>query len=225
MTRSRKGLASLIRTPRIPSPTGSGPIACRSTGVMPVVMKSRSRPSGPTTPRAPYRASVSLTASSMIRCRTTSSDRSEARTSADSSSWSFRSLPALISVVPSTPSLAGSSPGRGRVSRQIRRGFRAAGDLKLREDAGHVVLDRLFGQVQLLADLPVRPPGGNEFENPLFLGREACQPFVLEQMLALSQPIEQTLGDGGIEQTLTTTDRLDRPDEVGALDLLQDVAR
>src|SRR6202035_968685 len=91
MTRSRKGLASLIRTPRIPSPTGSGPIACRSTGVIPVVMKSRSRPSEPTTPRAPYRASVSLTASSTIRCRTTSRDRSDARTSRDSSSWSFRS--------------------------------------------------------------------------------------------------------------------------------------
>src|ERR1700737_2484935 len=92
MTRSRKGLASLIRTPRIPSPTGRGPSPCRSSGVMPVVMKSRSRPSAPTPPRAPYRASVSLTASSMIRCSTTSSDRSDARTSADSSSWSFRSL-------------------------------------------------------------------------------------------------------------------------------------
>jgi hypothetical protein len=43
-------------------------------------------------------------------------------------------------------------------------------------------------------------------------------------MLALSQPIEDALGDSGIEQTLATADRQDGPNQVGALDLLQDIA-
>src|SRR6266511_1656517 len=87
----RRVLASLISTPRIPRPTGGWPMRARSDGSMPTVMNSVISPSGPSTPRAPYRASVSDIARATIRCRTASSDSSEASVRPACSSASVRS--------------------------------------------------------------------------------------------------------------------------------------
>src|SRR6266536_1928791 len=87
----RRVLASLISTPRIPRPTGGWPMRARSDGSMPTVMNSVISPSGPSTPRAPYRASVSDIARATIRCRTASRDSSEASVSPACSRASIRS--------------------------------------------------------------------------------------------------------------------------------------
>ena len=42
-------------------------------------------------------------------------------------------------------------------------------------------------------------------------------------MLSLSEPVEETLGDRGVEQVLSGTDCSNRSNQVATLDLLQDV--
>ena len=66
----------VISSPRMPCPVGGSPISARSSSVIPSVMNSWIRPSVASTLSAPYRATVMSTASSTIRCRTASRERS-----------------------------------------------------------------------------------------------------------------------------------------------------
>jgi hypothetical protein len=67
-----------------------------------------------------------------------------------------------------------------------------AGDLQLGQDAGDIVLDGLLGQVEFLADLLVGPAGGDLLQDPFLLGRQAGEALVLEQVLALAEPVKDT---------------------------------
>src|SRR5487761_121455 len=74
----RSGLASRMRTPRIPRPVGRSPIVACVSGSMPVVRKRSSRePAGSRTPSAAYFAPVRDNAVSTSFWRTASSDSSE----------------------------------------------------------------------------------------------------------------------------------------------------
>jgi hypothetical protein len=73
------------------------------------------------------------------------------------------------------------------VAGEVGGGLGAAGDPELAKDAGDVVLDRLLGQAQLLADLPVGPALGDQPEDALLLRRQPGQFLVAEQVLALAE--------------------------------------
>jgi hypothetical protein len=68
-----------------------------------------------------------------------------------------------------------------------------------------VVLDRLLGQAQLTGDLTVGVALGDQPEDPLLLGRQAGQLLVLEQVLALAQPVQHPLGHGNRAAKVVTT--------------------
>jgi hypothetical protein len=104
------------------------------------------------------------------------------------------------------------------------RGLRAASHLELRQDARDVVLDRLLGQVELLADLPVRLAVGHEREDALLLRGQAGELLVPQQVLALAEPVEHRARHGGVQEAFATTHRADRPDELAPLHLLQHVS-
>ena len=65
---------------------------------------------------------------------------------------------------------------------QVGGGLGAAGDLELGQDAGDVVLDRLLGQVELLADLLVGPAGRYQFQDPLFHKKGTAEDLVKQVM-------------------------------------------
>jgi hypothetical protein len=77
--------------------------------------------------------------------------------------------------------------------------------------------------VQILSDLLVRLSIGDQLKDPLLLGRQAGQLLVLHQVLALSQPVQDAPGDGGVEQAFTLAHRPDRSNQLASPDLLEDV--
>src|SRR4029077_12636639 len=107
---------------------------------------------------------------------------------------------------------------------EIGGGLGTARYLQLGEDARHVVLDGLLGELQVDTDLPVRLAAGDLSKDPLLLSRESCQPLVAEQVFALAQPVQHGLCDGRIEQVLTSADGPNRPHQVTAVYQLEDVS-
>jgi hypothetical protein len=71
------------------------------------------------------------------------------------------------------------------VAVEVGRGLSSARDLELGEDAQDEVLDRLLGQAQLVADLPVRLTVGDEREEALLLGRQPDELLVLSSGVCL----------------------------------------
>src|SRR3954454_14632934 len=76
--------------------------------------------------------------------------------------------------------LPGSADGAGRggVTGEVGGCFCAPGDLELGEDARDVVLDRLLGQGQVVADLLVGLAVGDLLQDPFLLGRQTCELLV-----------------------------------------------
>src|SRR5881394_451901 len=124
---------------------------------------------------------------------------------------------------PNLLAASGLRAGRPGVAGQVGRGLGPAADLQLREDRRHIVLDGLLGQLQPAADLAVRVALGDQGQDALLLRRQPGQALVAEQVLALAQPLQDGGGDRGVEEALALADRADRPDQVGAPYLLQDV--
>ena len=119
-------------------------------------------------------------------------------------------LPALL-VVCRVAEHAGGVGGR----------LGAAFHAQLGEQAGDVVLDRLLGEEEVLADLPVGEPFADQLEDPLLL---RCQPGerVLLGRLA-AQPRHEPAGRLRVEHRLPGRHGAHRADEVGAADLLEHV--
>ncbi len=93
---------------------------------------------------------------------------------------------------------------------------------ELREQGGDVVLDRLLGEEEAVADLAVGQAFADEGENAAFLLGEAGQGVRGGGLVA--HPAHDAAGGFGVEQGLAGGDGADRADEVGAADLLEDVA-
>src|SRR6266545_3149463 len=118
----------------------------------------------------------------------------------------------------------GSGAGGGGVAGQVRGGLGPAGHLELRQDARHVVLHGLLGEVELLADLAVGAPVRDQRQDPFLLRRQPGQALVAHQVLALAEAVQDGRGDRGIQQALARADRPDGPDQLAGLDLLEDVS-
>ena len=89
----------------------------------------------------------------------------------------------------------------GLEARREDRSLRASLHAELGEQVRHVVLDRLLGQVQLVGDLPVGEPVGDEGEDLALLPGEARQALVFHGRAP--QPLGDPLGDHRIQQRLT----------------------
>ena len=101
-------------------------------------------------------------------------------------------------------------------------GLGAALHAELGQQARDVVLDRLLGEEQPLADLPVRQALGDEHEDLALLGVERGQPRVL--LLALADAPQHPVGDRRVEQRLAGRHLAHGVDEVRPADLLEHVA-
>ena len=95
----------------------------------------------------------------------------------------------------------------------VHRGFGAAGHAHLRQQRRDVVLDRLLGEVQPLADLTVGEALGQEIEHLVLLVGEAGQALVLRR--AAAEALEHPGGDDGVEEVLSRGHAADGIDEVG----------
>src|SRR6266511_563497 len=116
-----------------------------------------------------------------------------------------------------------SGAGDGGVAGQVRRCLGPTGHLELRQDARHVVLHGLLGEMELLADLPVGLAVRDEGQDPLLLGGQPGQALVAHQVLALAEAVQDGRGDREVEQALAISDGPDGPDQLAGLDLLEDV--
>src|SRR4051794_14492514 len=87
--------------------------------------------------------------------------------------------------------------GRGAVARDVGRGLGAAAHADLRQQAGDVVLHRLFREAQPVADLPVREAFGDEIQDPVLLIGERREPRVL--LGPGAQALEYASGDPWVE--------------------------
>ena len=92
---------------------------------------------------------------------------------------------------------------------------------ELRKQVRHVVLDRLLGQVNLLRDLTVREPVGDEVEDVALLGAQLGESLVL--LRALAQPFEHLRRYGRIQQRLAFRDEPHGSHDLIALDLLEEI--
>ena len=94
---------------------------------------------------------------------------------------------------------------------------------ELGEQVRHVVLHRLLRQEQLVGDLAVRAPLGEEMQDLALLLGERAESLVLGR--ALTDPAQQRGGHGRVEQGLARRDPPHGVDEVGAPHLLEQVPR
>ena len=104
---------------------------------------------------------------------------------------------------------------------RVRGGFGAAAHAQLGQQVGHVVLDGLLGQEELLADLAVGHTLGDEIEDAALLVGETGE---LVRVRRVAQPLEHSGGQRRVEERLAAADSADAVDEVGAAHLLQHVA-
>ena len=98
-----------------------------------------------------------------------------------------------------------------------------AAPAQLRQQAGDVVLDRLLGQKQALADLPVGETLGDEVEDAALLIGEFLQGRI--GGWASRSRVRTCCVTTGFEQRLPLSHSVDRIEQLGAVDLLQHVAR
>src|SRR6266496_863451 len=110
------------------------------------------------------------------------------------------------------------------VAGQVGGGLRAAAHPQLAQHAGHVVLDGLLRQAQLLPDLPVGQPVGDQLQDPLLLRAQPGQPLVPQQMLARPQPLQHPGGHRRVQQAVPGRHRAHRAQQVGGVDLLEHIA-
>ena len=115
-----------------------------------------------------------------------------------------------------------SAVRRAQVARSVDGRFGAPGHAELGEHGGHVVLDRLLGEVQTVGDLAVGQALGEQLEDLALLGAQAGDAFVLPRSVA--DALEDPCRDRRVEQALPGGDPANGVDEVGRPDLLQHVA-
>ena len=101
-------------------------------------------------------------------------------------------------------------------------GLGAALHAELGEEGGDVVLDRFLGEEEAVADLAVGEAFADEGEDAAFLVGEAGQGVGGGGLVA--HAAHDAAGGFGVEQGLAGGDGADGADEVGAADLLEDVA-
>ncbi len=101
------------------------------------------------------------------------------------------------------------------------RGLGAAAHPELRQQVADVVLHGLLGQEELLADLTVRESLRDEIQDPSFLAGEGVE-GILDRR---AEAVEHLGDDITLEQGLPRRGPTDRVDELGAPDLLEQVAR
>src|SRR5712691_4278876 len=106
------------------------------------------------------------------------------------------------------------SSERLRMPGKICRGLGASRHFELGEDARHVVLDGLLGELQVGADLPVRLTVRDLAKDPLLLSRKPSKPLVPEQVLALAKAVENAFGHDRIEEVLTGANRANGPHQI-----------
>src|SRR5216683_3108603 len=102
--------------------------------------------------------------------------------------------------------------------RKVRGSLCASCHFELGENRRDVVLDRLLGQLQLLADLPVRHPPRDKGENSLLLRGETRE-LLVAQRLALAQPLEDRLRHFRVEEALSRANLPDGAHQLAAADL------
>src|SRR5437660_11612802 len=134
------------------------------------------------------------------------------------------SNPATAPARADRPAGSGLVAGGPGVAGEVRRGLGAAADLELREDRRDVVLHGLLAELEPEADLAVGQALRDQREDAFLLRRQPGQALVPEQALALSQAVPHGRGDRRVEQALAVAHLPDGADQVGAVDLLEDVA-
>ena len=93
---------------------------------------------------------------------------------------------------------------------------------QLGEERGNVVLDRLLGEEQALADLPVGQALADQLKDPpLLLGQPGQRVGALR---LVAHPLHDPAGRLRVEQGPPGGDRAHRADQVGAADLLEHIA-
>ena len=93
---------------------------------------------------------------------------------------------------------------------------------QLRQQVGHVVLDRFLGEEHPLADLPVREALGDQVEDLALLLGETGELVLLRLR---PKPFQHPSGHRRVEERLAPRDPPDSIEEIGSLHLLEDVAR
>ena len=106
---------------------------------------------------------------------------------------------------------------------QVGRGFGAPPHVELAQDVGHVVLDRLLGELQLFSNLPVGPAIGDELEDAFLLARQTAQAFILEEVLAAAETLQDAGGHLRVEQAPAVAHGSHRQQQLTAPDLLEHI--
>ena len=90
------------------------------------------------------------------------------------------------------------------------------------EQRGDVVFDGFFGEVEAFAYLPVGESFADQFQDFAFLTGQSLQRVAFAAGVA--EPGHELAGGFGVQHGLAGGDGADRAYEVGAADLLEDVA-
>src|SRR5256885_4617748 len=104
--------------------------------------------------------------------------------------------------------------GRGRVACEVGGRLCAAGDLELGQDAGDVVLDRLLGEGEIVADLLVGLAVRDLLEDPLLLWGQARELLVRHELLPLAETIEDGGRDARVKERVAGAHGPDRVEQV-----------